>query len=313
MQTRVKIKYDDSNSPKTKAWMESIFDKTYLMEDIDVYHRICQFREKVWGLFEESADGAGDIWCYLIDGPEKAMLIDTGFGIGNLKGVVERLVGTKELYVANTHEHLDHAMGNYQFGRAFCHMNAVSSIVGKLMTPTVWDHLYDENGVGIWLDFDPKDIIAYQPYELIPILEGHVFDLGGGHEIEVVHTPGHAAGGISFIDKKNRILFSGAMHTNYIGIGGRPGYYHDYHTVDAFLESLYRLRDKHFDEFDKILPSHEIVDLDKSFILDQIKACEDVIKDHNCYEFTALTKHGSELRYHACGDAGVRFTERSFR
>lgn len=313
MNTRIKIKYDDSNSPKTAAWFKTIFDQSYLFEDIDVYHRIFNLRENLCGIFEESADGAGDIWLYLINGPEKAMLIDTGFGIGDLKGVVKRLIGDKELYVVNTHEHLDHAIGNMQFGHAYCHLYAVASITSRLMTPHIWDNMYDAGGHGIYLDFNKEDIIEYQPYELIPCLDGKTFDLGGGHIIEMIHTPGHAAGGASFIDRKNRILFTGAMHSNYIGIGGRPGIYHSWHTVDAFHDALLCIKEKHFDEFDRIFPAHEIIDLDKSFILDQIQACEDIMADHNNYEFTALTKHGGELRYHACGDAGVRFTENSFR
>lgn len=313
MKSRIKIKYDDSNSPKTVAWMESVFDKSYLFEDIDVYHRIFTFTDGVYSIFEESADGAGDIWLNLIIGPEKAMLIDTGFGIGDLKAVVDRLTGGKELIVANTHEHLDHVMGNYQFGRVYCHMYGVSSITGRFMSPNIWDRLYDETGKGIWLDFDKKDIIEYKPYELVPCLEGRTFDLGGGHIIEMVHTPGHAAGGASYIDRKNRILFSGGLHTNYIGIGGKPGIYTGFHTIDAFRDSLIRLKDKHFDEFDRIFPAHEIVDLDKSFILDQITVCNDVIENNDNYEFTAPTPRGAVLKYHGCGLAGVRFTERSFK
>ena len=39
---------------------------------------------------------------YLINGAEKALLIDTGFGITDLKQMIKALCGEKELYVINT-------------------------------------------------------------------------------------------------------------------------------------------------------------------------------------------------------------------
>ena len=309
MKTRIKIKYDDSNSPKTVEWWKSYYDKGYYLEEIDPYHRVFNLSEGVYGLFEESADGAGDPWIYLIDGPERAMVIDTGFGIGNLRGLIEELIGKKELIVAVTHEHLDHCMGSSQFESVYCHMFCVPAITKNFMKPSIWDHLYDEKGKGIWLDFDKKDIIKYNSFELIPFLEGKQFDLGGGHVIEAVHTPGHAPGGASFIDHRNRFLFIGAVHTNYIRIGGRPGPFGEYGKVRPFLESLYRLKEKHWNEFDRIFPAHEIIDLPKTFLDDQIKACEDILANPDCYEFTAQNRRGGIVKYHGVGDAGVGYTD----
>ena len=50
----------------------------------------------------------------LIVGPEKAVLIDTGCGIGNLRKVVAE-VTDKPVMVINTHTHLDHLGSNRQF------------------------------------------------------------------------------------------------------------------------------------------------------------------------------------------------------
>jgi glyoxylase-like metal-dependent hydrolase (beta-lactamase superfamily II) len=47
----------------------------------------------------------------LVIGPEKAALIDTGCGIGNLRQAVEE-VTDKPVIVINTHTHLDHLGGN---------------------------------------------------------------------------------------------------------------------------------------------------------------------------------------------------------
>jgi hypothetical protein len=50
----------------------------------------------------------------LVVGEEKAALIDTGCGIGNLRSAIED-VTDKPIVVINTHTHADHLGGNYQF------------------------------------------------------------------------------------------------------------------------------------------------------------------------------------------------------
>ena len=54
----------------------------------------------------------------LMEGQDMALLIDTGFGTGNLRGFVEKLTN-KPIIVANTHFHPDHAAGNGEFERAY--------------------------------------------------------------------------------------------------------------------------------------------------------------------------------------------------
>ena len=51
--------------------------------------------------------------CLLL-GEQRAALIDTGCGIGNLRGVVDALTDLPVL-VVNTHTHIDHLGGNPQF------------------------------------------------------------------------------------------------------------------------------------------------------------------------------------------------------
>ena len=50
----------------------------------------------------------------LVIGRDKAALIDTGCGIGNLRKAVED-VTDKPILVINTHTHTDHIGSNYQF------------------------------------------------------------------------------------------------------------------------------------------------------------------------------------------------------
>ena len=202
--------------------------------DINPYVEAYRMRENVWALFQESMDGAGDLWMYVINGPERVLLIDTGFGVGDLKGLVQHLVGSdKEILVANTHHHYDHAYGNAQFARCYCHQDEEFSM-RRTMNPHIWDYLFDENGKNIYTEFNRNDIIPYQEYELIPIPTGYRFDLGKGYEVEAIPLRGHSAGQCAYLDHHNHIIFTGD-----IGGAGRR-YEGDPCADNCTVETLWR-------------------------------------------------------------------------
>ena len=51
-----------------------------------------------------------DVISYLILGKERALLLDTGMGIGNIRAVAERLTKLP-ITVVNSHSHFDHVGG----------------------------------------------------------------------------------------------------------------------------------------------------------------------------------------------------------
>lgn len=62
----------------------------------------------------------GGVRCFLIEGPDRAMLVDTGFGQGDLKAFVRTLTQLP-VFVVNTHADGDHTGCNAQFGEAAMH------------------------------------------------------------------------------------------------------------------------------------------------------------------------------------------------
>ena len=137
--------------------------------------------------------------------------------------------------------------------------------------------------------------------------EGDVFDLGDGQQIEAIYTPGHASGGLSFLDVKNRILFTGGMHSDNTFIVGGNTFYPYECTMEAFKDGLERLRNKYLHRFDQIFAGHEIVPLDSCYINDELQAVKDVLADRNCCEASWTDDEGKTVCRHMVRDAGIRY------
>lgn len=274
---------------------------------VNPYAEVYQMRDNMWAIFTESFDGAGDPWMYLIDGPEKAMLIDTAFGVGNLKGLITEIVGDKPLIVANTHSHFDHAYGNCQFDVCYCHEAEVHRMTQK-NNPHIWDYLFDEQGKPIWTEFDRNDIVPYHEYQIVGVPDGYLFDLGGGYKVEAIHLPGHTPGQCGFYDRQNHTLFVGDTNGITTAIPNEP--FAEYCTVTALRNALVKLQPR-FDEIEGVFPGHGMLDqssISLQYILD---ACEAVIANPENYDMkrsyvrkgntiVSLTKNihqGSAIRY----------------
>ncbi len=251
---------------------------------VDPYAEVYRFRDNLYAIFTESADGMGDSWMYLIEGPERAMLIDTSFGIGNLRGLCRELVGDKELLVVNTHGHYDHSYGNCQFDRVYCHEYEAASLQSQ--DSRIWDYLFQDDGTPIWSEFDRDDIVKFKPYEIVGVPDGYTWDLGGGYEIELIHLGGHTPGHAAFLDKRSRNLFCGDDFISMrVGITGARPYlpYQEFATVAAFRRNVARLAER-LGEFDHLFPGHFVTDLESSAVLGMLSACDAALSDptHNC-------------------------------
>jgi glyoxylase-like metal-dependent hydrolase (beta-lactamase superfamily II) len=269
-------------------------DKTKKGYPVNPYAEVYQFRDNLYGIYTESLGSGGDPWMYLLLGPEKAMLVDTAFGVGNLKGLCDEISGGKPLIVVNTHAHRDHALGNFWFDKVYCHEYEVPALKSQ-MNPNNWEQFFDKDGNCLYTEFDRADIVPYKEYEVAGVPNGYVFNLGDDYDIELMHLPGHSVGHCAFLDKKGRILFVGddACH-GHVGIGGTvPGtLYGEYGTVEALRNELVKIVKRRY-EFDGMFPGHGPVDLGSIFLVNVLEACEDVLKDPGHYDAKMqLTRNG---------------------
>ena len=274
-------------------------DKTRRVYDVNPFAEVYQFRDNVYGILTESADGMGDPWMYLIVGPEKAMLIDTGFGIGDLKGLLHELIGDMPLIVTNTHAHFDHAYGNSQFDKVYVHEYEAPAL--QKLDEHLWDYLFDDEGQPIWYEFGREDLCGWADYEIVPCPDGYTFDLGGGHEVELIHLGGHTAGHAGFLDKKDRLFFAGDdVISMRVGVGGpRPGQAHGECATITTLCAAFEKLAARVDEFDHVFSGHFVTDLEAVTVIHMRDALRAILADPiGAATYTAETARGTQyFRY----------------
>lgn len=289
-----RIKFDVPQNTISWCFMKELREnnKTRKIYDCDPYVEVYQFRENLYGLFTENCDGMGDVWMYLIDGPEKAMLIDTAYGLGDLKALCKTIVGDKELVVVNTHEHFDHAYGNCRFDRVYCHEHLVPGVANQ--QEHMWDYLFDAWGENIWLEFDREDLPVFRKYEIVGVPDGYIFNLGGDYEVELILTGGHSAGHAAYLDKKNRILFTGDnICSDVSGCGnvktpkGNGPYAQE--TLLSFYRERLKLLVDRMDEYDYIFPQHFMNQIEKSVMPNVLESIDAILADPENYDYKKET------------------------
>jgi len=194
--------------------------------DNSVYN-IQQIDKSCWRIDE------GMVRSFLVIGNERALLIDSGFGAGDIKKVIENLTELP-IVLVNTHVDRDHIGCNLNFDAAYMH-------------PSEYERYYQRIGQGA---------------KTKPLWEGEEIDLGG-RVLEVILIPGHTPGSIALLDRQNRILFGGdsvQSGTIYMFGEGRD--------IRAYIASMTKLSSLS-EHFDLIYPSHGALPV-KSDIIEKL-------------------------------------------
>jgi len=265
-----------------------------------------QMRDDVWSFLSKSPGMGGDAWMHLIVGPERALLVDTGFGIGDMKALAERITG-KPVIVVNTHCHGDHVLGNFQFDAVYCHEYDADSIRAQ-MKPEGLARIAAKTDDY----YKAEDVVAFKEYEVVGVEHGHIFDLGGGHEVELFHLPGHSPGGCGFIDKKNRILFSGDAIVSSPGLicgAVRDAAHAKYCTIRAYRDRLAELVGR-MDEFDVLYPGHNFLEFSNKAVTDALEMCEQILRDPDCQDdVDEVWPGGAPAKLKIVGLVSVAYTD----
>lgn len=190
-----------------------------------------------------------DVKSYLIEGEQEIAILDTGLGVGDFVGLVASL-STKRPRVLQTHAHWDHIGASRHFDDVRVHPTEAEGLRAGFpearYVAAFSGELVDKERLP--RGFDPRGgLPGREPTGWLE--DGQRIDLGG-RVLEVIHTPGHSPGGVSFLDREARALFAGDVL--YLG---QMYIFFPNSDPAAFRESLRRLSEV-MSEVDTIYPAH---------------------------------------------------------
>ncbi len=163
----------------------------------------------------------GGVRSFLIEGLDKAMLVDTGYGTGDIRAFVETLTSLP-VFVINTHTDRDHIGCNGSFEKVIMHPDEVNYYNQK------------KNDVNNDIEF---------------VGDGAGIDIGT-HRFEVIHIPGHTPGSIALLDREKSLLIGGdSVQTGAIFMFGEG------RDLVQYITSMKKL-EKMRDSFETIIASH---------------------------------------------------------
>jgi glyoxylase-like metal-dependent hydrolase (beta-lactamase superfamily II) len=191
--------------PRTRAVYASLEE----VRSPDEWFRVYAAGPGVYAIFEPYQ--SEEVLSYLVLGTRRALLLDTGLGIGRIDRVARQLAGELPISVLNTHAHPDHVGGNHAFGTILGTRTPFGAERSKGLP----------HGKVTWI-VDPAEIcgkklprgvdagtFGSKPFAVSEYVEdGARLDLGG-RTLEIIHTPGHSPDSLAVLDRAHHLLFTG--------------------------------------------------------------------------------------------------------
>ncbi len=195
--------------------------------------------------------------CYLIEGKEKCLLIDTGLGICDISEEVKKLTNKTVTAVA-THIHWDHIGGHEYYPDFYAHEKELNWLNGEF--PLTMDVI---RGMVIERCDLPEnyDVNTYRFFQGTPtkiLKDGDVINLGE-RKIIALHTPGHSPGHLCFWDPERGYLFTGDLVY-------KDTLFAYYPSTDpqAYLDSLEKISSL---PVKRVFPGHHSLDIQPEILI----------------------------------------------
>ncbi|MEM9704908.1 MAG: MBL fold metallo-hydrolase [Pseudomonadota bacterium] len=153
-----------------------------------------------------------EVISYLIIGEERAVLFDTGNGIGDIKSVVNQLTDLP-LTVLGSHSHFDHVGGHWQFDGILAPNTPFTK--ERALGFQNEDTATEVSPIALCTDL-PEGVSPathrLRPYKAEGVVsDGSLIDIGG-RTLEVLMIPGHTDDSLALLDRKNGRIFTGDMY-----------------------------------------------------------------------------------------------------
>jgi glyoxylase-like metal-dependent hydrolase (beta-lactamase superfamily II) len=209
--------------------------------------------------------------CYLLIGSERALLVDTGMGMVNLKGAVAAITD-KPLTVINTHAHIDHFGGNHRFEEVLIHEK--DKDVGELHNSAPFREYLIHSAPMILRAVLKGKVKNPTDLRYKYVNENYVIDLGD-RCVRIIWTPGHTKGSICLFDEKTGYMFGGdTLVPNLVLLNL------DYSDTPAVFEASMRKLKSYEPRITHVFPGHHSDECDKSLVDIYLDVCKTEKKEH---------------------------------
>ena len=140
----------------------------------------------------------------LLTGSEKALLVDTGYGLEDVKAFVRSLTDLP-LTVILTHGHHDHALGARWFSEVYLHPEDMPAF--ELYTGEAQRRAVLASAAAKGIPVQEKEYVDAEMPAPLPLIPGEI-DLGGMHAV-VMHYPGHTPGSCTVYVPERSLMLTG--------------------------------------------------------------------------------------------------------
>lgn len=206
---------------------------------------------------------------FLVIGEQKAMLIDTCLGYGNLMQFVQTITD-KELIVVMTHGHVDHALGAPEYETAYMNKadielyqehSKLEHRIGYMKANLAPDFIFDENLV----------VKPDENYEFKSLDDNQSFDLG---QITVsFHSlAGHTTGMmVALIEELEILIISDACNNSTF-------LFDEYSlSVEEYKQNLLEIEKRLSGKYKQVMISHHVLEITPSIMSEMIELCDQII------------------------------------
>ena len=198
--------------------LQKVLDEAKRIPTSDGWFEVLKLPNDVYAFYEPGH--IERVNSFLILGDKQDLLYDTGMGIASIKTALAEVrkaesLPERELIVLNSHGHLDHIGGNYEFDKIIAYNS-------EWRTRKLTDGI--PAGSPIWIEYysavtpPPQAPASFSPEtmsvrpveknKISYIEDGHVFDLGN-RQFKAILSLSHTDDSVVLYDAENKLLFTG--------------------------------------------------------------------------------------------------------
>jgi glyoxylase-like metal-dependent hydrolase (beta-lactamase superfamily II) len=200
-----------NGEPLRPEWCRQLprpeYAKLERLDTSEKWFEVYRIRPGVFAIYEPHQ--FEEVISYVILGNRRALLFDTGMGIGKISRVVRELTRLP-VTVLNSHTHFDHVGGNAEFSDIYdeetpfsrANQEGQSNVYSRdaLASERICGHL--PAGVS-------SASYSIRPWRVAHrVKDGEEIDLGS-RSLQVIFTPGHTPDSVCLLDRKHGFLFTG--------------------------------------------------------------------------------------------------------